>query len=242
MTSPLYLIELRPGARELVRFAKGQGINASRDEDLGYTAHAWLAALFGKLSPKPFRVLQDCRGTLRVLGYTPHGREELLEAAESFALPEATHVCALKENLLAKTMPGGWREGRRLGFEVLLCPVTRKESAEKDVYLRQCDRLEEGQQATPREEVYRGWLAKQLEAAASLERAELAAFRLIRMLRRPQPKHGGPRAAGPLTLPQALFRGTLEVRDDEAFQNLLRRGVGRHRAFGYGMLLLRPPA
>ena len=29
--------------------------------------------------------------------------------------------------------------------------------------------------------------------------------------------------------------------DSEAFSALLRRGVGRHRAFGFGMLLLRPP-
>jgi CRISPR system Cascade subunit CasE len=34
--------------------------------------------------------------------------------------------------------------------------------------------------------------------------------------------------------------GALEVRNSEAFANLLARGVGRHVAFGFGMLLMRP--
>jgi CRISPR system Cascade subunit CasE len=34
--------------------------------------------------------------------------------------------------------------------------------------------------------------------------------------------------------------GILEVTGGEAFARLLARGVGRHRAFGFGMLLLKP--
>ena len=34
--------------------------------------------------------------------------------------------------------------------------------------------------------------------------------------------------------------GELEVGDSERFLHLLARGVGRHRTFGFGMLLLRP--
>ncbi|GHE81823.1 hypothetical protein GCM10019059_44550 [Camelimonas fluminis] len=41
--------------------------------------------------------------------------------------------------------------------------------------------------------------------------------------------------------PDATFHGSLVVTDPEAFTILLARGVGRHRAYGYGMLLLRPP-
>jgi len=32
----------------------------------------------------------------------------------------------------------------------------------------------------------------------------------------------------------------VEVSDSEAFHEKLRSGVGRHRSFGYGMLLLKP--
>ena len=35
--------------------------------------------------------------------------------------------------------------------------------------------------------------------------------------------------------------GALTITDGEKFAQLLARGIGRHRAYGYGMLLLRPP-
>jgi CRISPR system Cascade subunit CasE len=40
--------------------------------------------------------------------------------------------------------------------------------------------------------------------------------------------------------PDASFSGVLVVEDPEKFAGLLAHGVGRHAAFGYGMLLLRP--
>ena len=36
------------------------------------------------------------------------------------------------------------------------------------------------------------------------------------------------------------MQGTLEVIDPTMFAGLVANGVGRHRAYGYGMLLLRP--
>ena len=41
-----------------------------------------------------------------------------------------------------------------------------------------------------------------------------------------------------VTLPDCTWVGTLEVLDSAGFDALLRRGVGRHRAFGAGMLRL----
>jgi CRISPR system Cascade subunit CasE len=35
--------------------------------------------------------------------------------------------------------------------------------------------------------------------------------------------------------------GTLTVTDPTTFATCLARGVGRHVAYGYGMLMLRPP-
>jgi CRISPR system Cascade subunit CasE len=37
-----------------------------------------------------------------------------------------------------------------------------------------------------------------------------------------------------------VFSGLLQVEDAAAFTALLARGIGRHRAFGFGMLLLKP--
>lgn len=38
--------------------------------------------------------------------------------------------------------------------------------------------------------------------------------------------------------PDALLRGCLRVLEPDAFAHLVARGVGRHRSFGFGMLLL----
>jgi len=43
-----------------------------------------------------------------------------------------------------------------------------------------------------------------------------------------------------LERPQALLKGVLTVKESNTFNRLLARGIGRHRAFGYGMLLLKP--
>jgi CRISPR system Cascade subunit CasE len=40
--------------------------------------------------------------------------------------------------------------------------------------------------------------------------------------------------------PDATIHGELTVTNSEAFGRLLATGVGRHSAYGYGMLLLRP--
>ena len=37
------------------------------------------------------------------------------------------------------------------------------------------------------------------------------------------------------------MRGTLTITDPVEFGSLLANGIGRHKAYGYGMLLLRPP-
>jgi CRISPR system Cascade subunit CasE len=51
---------------------------------------------------------------------------------------------------------------------------------------------------------------------------------------------GPTRPARILERPDAVFEGRLAVADPDAFRARLARGVGRHRAFGFGMLLLRP--
>ena len=82
--------------------------------------------------------------------------------------------------------------------------------------------------------VYGEWLARQLDArgGARLESAMLQSFQRTRAIRKRHSRY----SEGP----DALMRGNLEVTDGDAFAKLLSGGIGRHRAYGYGMLLLRP--
>lgn len=235
MSGSLHMFEFHIEPLSLVRFAQAQGHNRNDDEDLGYVTHAWFSAAFGDLSPKPFRVLAQgaAMGRARILAYSWHGRDMLVERLVSFAEPAAFSVCP-PDRISAKPLPTAWMTGRTLGFEVLTCPVTRKDGAEKDVFLRRADR-DGPEAALNRADVYRQWLVTQLEQSVQVLSVELAGFRLIRIHRR-----GDSGSRGGHIRPQALLTGRFRITDPDSFVALIARGVGRHRAFGYGMLLLRP--
>ena len=84
-----------------------------------------------------------------------------------------------------------------------------------------------------REEVYSDWLSDRLtRRGARLEEASLKSFQRVRVVRklRARTSEG----------PDAVMRGTLSVTDPGEFAGVVAHGIGRHRAYGYGMLLLRP--
>lgn len=231
MTMPLTMLELRIDPQALIRFAQEHDVNRNRDEDLGYASHAWLKAAFQECSPKPYRLIHG--DTLKLLGYSAHSGPKLLEQAQTFATPLTLGMTRIEDLQHAKPMPNAWRPGRRLGFEVLACPTSRKEGHEKDLYRHRMERLTPGEQAPSRETIYLEWLEKQMGNAARLETATLEKFRFISHYRRGMDRKK-------LERPQALLKGVLVVTDSAAFNRLLARGIGRHRAFGYGMLLLKP--
>jgi CRISPR system Cascade subunit CasE len=84
-----------------------------------------------------------------------------------------------------------------------------------------------------REDVYRRWLQQQMkrDGACTVGDVRLVEFRLETMRRR---------GVARLVRPNVVLEGTLSITDPVGFRRLLARGVGRHRAFGFGMLLLRP--
>lgn len=238
----LYMLELRPDPLALLRFLRGQGLAATaQDDDFGYAVHAWLRAAFDSLAPQPWRLFADRRRTLRVLGYGAHDAGDLRQRLAEFADPQTFAVCPLPEDLiLGKPMPA-WPRGRRLGFELQCCPVgrTADHGTEKDLFLLRADSAESGQLS--REAVYCAWATEhlQLSRACTVTEARMTGFRLVRQQRRPEAPDGQ-RASAHLVRPQVLVQGELTVGDPEAFAQLLASGIGRHKAFGYGMLLLRP--
>jgi CRISPR system Cascade subunit CasE len=242
--APLRMIQLQPDLRALIGFLEGRGMNIRYDEDLGYGLHVWLTALFGEMAPKPYRLLEPKGGGVaRLLGYVRHDASSLAEHASCFAEPLAYGAARFdlaNLRVCLKPFPERWPVGRRFGFEVLACPVVRKSRSgiEKDLFLARADRTSRDA-GLEREAVYLDWLRDQFGGACTLESGELAGFRLIRQMRRRQATDDG-RIPARLHRPQALLRGVLTVGDGDKFRALLARGIGRHRAFGYGMLLLRP--
>lgn len=231
--SALHLVRLRLRMPEFVRFAKDQGLLHVTEEGLGYAMHAWLAAMFGASSPKPFR-FDGRRGEL--LGYAATSADAMVAHAQAFASPIA-YAALCPESLVSKPMPTEWPVGRSLRLDVEVCPVSRKDGDEKDVYLRALDRLGDG--APVREVVYREWLTKQLDLAVAVQSVDIASLTQRERLVRPDRAATG-RRLRVVERPRVQCLVQAKVRDSAVFAELLARGVGRHRAFGFGMLLLAP--
>ena len=75
--------------------------------------------------------------------------------------------------------------------------------------------------------------------SVTVDSIRLSGFRLAKQVRQTQSRDGK-RTTSTLVRPQALLEGYLTVQEPDEFTSLLKRGIGRHRAFGYGMILLRP--
>jgi len=235
------MIDLQLAPERLVAHAQAGNHNRTHDEDLGYAAHAWLRASFGDSAPTCFRLSERRDGGLRLLGYAPADAGTLRQHAESFADPLSLAVCdwpaaaskSLDDVVLQKDMA--------LGFETRVCPVKRGRNGERDAYLSALERKPDDT-APPRAAVYADWLQTRLDSTVSLDtdRTELTSFRLVSTWRRRHDAQGRAGKGQRLVRPDAILRGRLTVARPDAFRELLARGVGRHRAFGFGMLLLRP--
>ncbi len=237
MTKPLQMIRAEVNVRD---FQRWMGMRRLRDPDHGM--HCLLTECFGKdLSPKPFRAIFP-RGGLRgcLYGYCTADAEELCEAASIYAEPLQCGIMPA-QSIESKPMPMEWAPGKRLGFETRVRPIVRRTDKaecrpgkEWDAFQLEAIRYPKGEMPRSREEVYADWLSRQLDGrgGAELESATLQSFQRTRAIRKRHSRY----SEGP----DALMRGTLTVTDGQAFASLLAQGVGRHRAYGYGMLLLRP--
>lgn len=264
MTARLNMIRADVDMREFQRWAGSHRLIRGGAFDEGYAMHRLLSGIYGDRAPKPFRIIAPRDARKGVLyGYAESDADELRELADCFADP--LQACVIPaESVQSKTMPDEWRAGRRLGFETLIRPVVRSRgigaaisgsdtvdraaarrpeysrgarTVELDAFQYEASLLGNGEMERTREEVYEDWLRKQIavHGGAELEEASLQSFRRTRAVRRARERTS---SEGPA----ALMRGTLVVGDDpDKFGDLLKRGVGRHRAYGFGMLLVRPP-
>ena len=224
----------------------------------GFALHVLLSGMFGKSILKPFRIFTSGRHRAATLyAYTNTDKRELQRLADFSATPDS-QVVLDPQKMLSKHMPTEFSPGQRLGFDVRVRPVRRIKSelpdrksgriiakgSEVDAFLVSLlHRIEDGvgdeqvidqHKSESRENIYFKWLTERLGDSAQLRKEEchLSAFRRSRVMRGD--------GVGPEG-PDATLHGTLSVKDPTEFSNIVRKGIGRHRAYGYGMLLLRPP-
>lgn len=240
MSTGLHLVHCRPDLARLLPWALRQGLVPDRGQgDLGYALHAGLRAAFGDRAPQPF----SYRGGQGLLAYSTE--PEQLRASAAMASPEVADMLGLdatpqSPGLLIRPFPQSWKVGQMLSFEVRIRPVVRKDDKETDAFLSAARRTPDA--VLSREAVYADWLRRQFVPVAELLEVRMTEFKLSTVLRRGAPQPDGARAKRGVDGPDAMFSGVLSVRDGDAFAALVARGIGRHRAFGFGMLLLKPAA
>lgn len=240
-----YFLELYPDVSALFNLLEKRGLfRQAMIDDPGYAIHLWMAEAFGDHCPKPFRLFTKRGLPAKVLAYGDEPADKLLSYLNEYAHPSMFNVCP-PNSIASKKMPMSWNKGKRLDFEVLCCPAVRRNKTEKDAFLAALDRSSDPSESSDREitldrsSVYVKWLERQLDPAAKLLKARLESFRLQPLLRRGINK-SGVRTFRKIIRPSCLIKGTLQITSSNNFSTLLRRGIGRHRAFGFGMLLLRP--
>jgi CRISPR system Cascade subunit CasE len=241
---PLFMLQLDLDLAGLARLGRERRLPPGQ-EDSGYLVHCALGELFGERAPKPFALDGERHRHMRVLGYASVDGDALRAEADALASP-GVHSLVDWRALATKPMPSNWPAGTRLGFQLRACPVVRmasagarhRKGAEVDAFLARCWEVGEGV-PVDRQEVYSGWLRDQLDrrGGAVLTDVRVESFKRLRLVRRTHESEG--RRSRLAERPDVLFRGALEVTDPTAFAALLARGVGRHRAFGFGMILLR---
>jgi CRISPR system Cascade subunit CasE len=227
----------------LMRFAARTGLNL-RVADGGYILHAVLAALFGDAAPKPFVVRDNGARRVTLLGYASRGHRDLSDRARALADPLAVAALSI-DSMCSKAMPSVWRAGTLYRFETRVCPIVRtsgrstgEKPRELDAFLHRCLRVGDDS-LVDREAVYREWLARELgrDGAALLRETRVVRFQRQQLARRD--RSGPDQHLRRSERPDVSLAGVLEVASPENFAALLSRGLGRHRSFGFGMLLLR---
>ncbi len=222
------MMRIRIDLPKMYETLKGHRLPAQASDD-GYRVHAYLQQVYDGQAPTPFRVMESRGRQLDVLAY----------AEEEPSLVEANVQVA------SKTMPTSYAKGTLLDFSIFACPVVRmasagqyhKKGAEVDIFLRECWRVDASEKVN-RSEVYCQWLHDRFASngGARLVRTEVTGYRRLKLLRKTQ---GGDRRSHQQEKPAVDFEGSLEVTDSLAFSSLVSRGIGRHRAFGFGMVLLK---
>lgn len=238
----LHLVELPLELAALHRWAGGREM-PGRGRDEGLVLHHLLTEVFGPRALQPFRLMVAPRARRATLyAYCRQSADALRAQAALTIAPAETEAIALHRLRSLPRPTERWRDGMRLGFDLKFRPVVRllkpldagretfAKGAELDAFLAETLRHDA---ARSREAVYLDWLADRFGEAAQIERpaSRLAQFQRTRVIR------GGRSTEGP----EAVIHGTLTVTDRVRFAEMLARGVGRHRAYGYGMVLLRPP-
>lgn len=211
-------------------------------KDMGYLTHCALTGLWGSRSPRPFLLLdqEERESVVPVLAYfqVPSSylenqqvtqlQEELLDWAKINAAIDVYNMVDWS-SFQAKPLPTRWTVGRVYQFRVRCVPAQRIQGREVDIFPK-------FGRPQDRNRIYSSWIEQQFsKRGVSVLDCSMEQFQLTTQFRRTQ---GNDRKGVVFQSPDAIMTGHLRIEDPIAFAGLLRDGIGHHRGFGYGLVLI----
>lgn len=125
------------------------------------------------------------------------------------------------------------QDGMRVSGDVWFCPIKRGRVGRGPIKERDAWGGEGN-----RESLYADWLRKRLEGF-DVDSVEILSVRDSKMLRRGRKGESRPNAT--ITLPDVHARFVGRVADSKRASDTVRRGVGRHKAYGFGYVEINKP-
>ena len=204
------------------------------------TAHCLLTESFGpEDAPRPFVIKAreeygSPHGTL--LAYTRLAAEELRESAERHQ--RLAHAAVLDpETLKTVRTPTQWEEGQTLEFEIRTKPTKRSSSRQDGGHGHEQDFFLASPTNSSRAATYCQWLAQTMSRqGALLADPETMTVRQLSLRRTKRQNNSGWHTA-----PDVTITGAATVINPELMEQAIAQGLGRHKGYGYGMLLLKRP-
>ena len=195
--------------------------------DPSYRIHCLVRETFGpRRILRPFRVVNG-RGRC-LLGYSPMTADEIRERARAKSAGTTRRKALSVETLRSIELPS-FQTGDRLSFSVLAVPHRRSNGVrEIDAF-----RLARRDGCASRQDAYVDWLRDRAERSGivAVETARLVSYDVTPQIRRRRHSH--------LPITRADITGTLRIRRPDRLGEFMLAGIGRHRAYGYGMMMIR---
>ena len=195
--------------------------------DYGYLAHVHLKRAFGD-ALGAFSIERADLGALVCLAYLK-GDELALKSKGSEAA-----TLELRRLRRFPLLP----VGKAIALRCKTVAIKRKDKVEKDAYLAHLERQPEPYEQSEfgnRIEVYTNWATQLLgrQEGLDVQQVSIGGFKLEEFSRW---NHEDKRQRRVMTRPVVELESRCLIRDSVEFSELLFRGLGRHRAFGLGML------
>lgn len=214
-------------------WAASRGIRQKDGGDyLGCALHALTSEALGHLRLMTYRAMGVSAGRpfAQLYGYATISGAELEKIARRCSPPEHWGVIDFRQYAEREIKPD-FQRGEIVRINVLTRPVAMSRFFSRGRWRKEVDVADllierDGRNPADRDWIYGEWLAQRLSAAGDL----LSEGFEVRHVRE----------AGPAGV-NAVLEGDVKIRDPAALFDLLHSGIGRSRAYGHGMLILRPP-